>query len=315
MAVQSATETIGRQEWLTPVEKALQSTIHKAFRSGGAPGQKIKNVLHGTWLGDPLHAALTDIPIGAWTAAMVFDVIDMAGNRPEWGAAADASWTTGIIGALGAAVAGLTDWQDTDPPARRIGLVHGLLNIVGVGLLTGSVIARKRKSRGLGRCLSALGYAVAIASARLGGSMVYEHRVGVDRTSSQEFPDDFVPVLDESELRDGTMRRVQYQGTPILLARRGERIFALAENCSHWGGPLSEGTLIDDSVKCPWHGSRFALEDGRVLDGPAVHPQPCLQVRTRNGQIEIGKVSTPSEIRIAPDAGVDEIPVFADRRM
>ena len=53
--------------------------------------------------------------------------------------------------------------------------------------------------------------------------------------------------------------------------------------------PLSEGELVGDSIVCPWHKSRFALEDGRVLDGPAVHPQPCLQVRVQNGQIEVRK--------------------------
>lgn len=74
-----------------------------------------------------------------------------------------------------------------------------------------------------------------------------------------------------------------------MLVRRGDRIFAMAETCSHFSGPLSEGKLVGNSIVCPWHASRFALEDGRVLDGPAVHPQPCLQVRVQNGQIEIRK--------------------------
>jgi nitrite reductase/ring-hydroxylating ferredoxin subunit len=46
---------------------------------------------------------------------------------------------------------------------------------------------------------------------------------------------------------------------------------------------------VGDSIQCPWHRSRFALEDGRVLDGPAVHPQPCLETRVRNGRIEVRK--------------------------
>lgn len=187
-------------------------------------------------------------------------------------------------------MAGLTDWSDTDPPARRIGLTHGLLNVGGVALFAGSLVARKRKSPGWGRTLSVLGYTVASLAARLGGNMVYEQRVGVDHTAGQSFPDDFVPVLAESELPEGSLRRVEYKGTPILLAKRDHRIYALAETCSHLGGPLSEGQFVDASVKCPWHGSRFALEDGRVLDGPAVHPQPCLEVRVRNGQIEVGRV-------------------------
>ena len=80
-----------------------------------------------------------------------------------------------------------------------------------------------------------------------------------------------------------------HNGVPILLVRRGERVFALAETCSHFSGPLAEGKLEGDSIVCPLHNSTFALEDGRVLNGPAVHPQPCLEVRARNGQIEVRK--------------------------
>jgi nitrite reductase/ring-hydroxylating ferredoxin subunit len=50
---------------------------------------------------------------------------------------------------------------------------------------------------------------------------------------------------------------------------------------------VSEGTSKDGSVVCPWHGSEFALDDGRVLNGPATHNQPCLVVRERDGPIEV----------------------------
>jgi nitrite reductase/ring-hydroxylating ferredoxin subunit/uncharacterized membrane protein len=291
MGTRGTIGVIARQEWLRPAEEKLQHALHKAFESAGPNGQKAKNALHGTWLGHPLHAALTDIPIGAWTAAMVFDVIDAVSGRKEFGVAADTALGLGIAGALAAAVAGLTDWQDTDPPARRIGLTHGLMNVGGVALFASSLVKRKQNSRASGRLLSALGYAVATAAARLGGNMVYEQRVGVDHTAGQMLPGDFVPVLAESELQDGALRRAQHNGVPILLVKRGNRIFALAETCSHMGGPLSEGKLVDGSVRCPWHCSRFALEDGRVLDGPAVHPQPCLEARVRNGQIEVRKAT------------------------
>lgn len=291
MLTESTTGVIARQEWLKPIEETVQRGIQNAFRSGGPAGQRVRNALHGTWLGHPLHAALTDVPIGAWTAAMVFDAIDAVTDRKDFGVAADGALAVGIAGALCAAVAGLTDWQDTDPPARRIGLTHGLLNIGAVALFTGSFVARKRKSRASGHILSALGYAVASVAARLGGNLVYEHRVGVDHTSGQSFPDHFVALMAESELPEGELRRVEQEGTPILLAKRDRRIYALAETCSHMGGPLSEGECLDGSVKCPWHGSRFALADGRVLDGPAVHPQPCLRVRVRNGQIEVAKAT------------------------
>jgi nitrite reductase/ring-hydroxylating ferredoxin subunit len=104
------------------------------------------------------------------------------------------------------------------------------------------------------------------------------------------------------------MRRVECQGTPVLLARQGGRVFALAETSSRLGGPLSEGTLGPDSVRRPWHGSCFGLDDGRVLDGPAVHPQPRLEVRTRDGRIEVRKERAAPSLEAAPPRGVQPVP-------
>lgn len=269
--------------------EGLQKLIDKAFASAGPNGQRAKNFLNGTWIGHPLHVILTDIPIGAWTTALIFDALDLASGRESFAKAADTSVAIGIAGALGAAVTGITDWQDADAPARRLGMIHGILNLSGTGLFAASFVSRKRRSRTAGRILSLLGYGVMTAAARLGGQMVYQHRVGVDRTAGQTFPGDFVPVLADADLAESQPKRVDHEGIPILLVRRGTRVFALAETCSHLSGPLSEGTLVGDSIECPWHHSRFALEDGGVLDGPAVHPQPCLEARVRNGRIEVRK--------------------------
>lgn len=271
-----------------PLEEKIQKAIDKALYANGNPvAQKVRNFLNGTWLGEPLHVVLTDVPIGAWTVAMVFDALDMINSRHEFALAADTSIAIGLAGAAGAAITGVTDWSDVDPPARRLGLIHGLLNIGATALFATSLILRKKKARSESRGFAALGYALMSFSAHLGGKMVYEHRVGVDRTDGETFPENFTAVLAESKLPDNTPTRAMHQGTPILLVRRGERMFALAETCSHFSGPLSEGKLDGDSIVCPYHASRFALEDGRVLDGPAVHPQPCLKVRARDGQIEV----------------------------
>ena len=280
---------IGQQEWMKPAEHRLQKAIHKVFQVKG--GRQVKNFLHGTWLGEPLHVILTDIPIGTWTAAVAFDALDSMHSRREYRVAADTALTLGLVGAVGAAAAGLTDWQDIDPPARRIGLVHGLLNVASVVLFGSSLLARRRGVRTTGRSLAALGYAVSIAAARLGGNLVYEQKIGVDHSVSENLPDEFTPVLPESELEDGKPVRAEHNGTPILLVRRGSQVFALAETCSHLGGPLSEGKLDGDVIQCPWHGSRFSIRDGHVIDGPAVHPQPCLEARVRQGQIEVQKSS------------------------
>jgi len=271
-----------------PLDEKIQKGIDKALYANGNPAaQKVRDFLNGTWLGEPLHAALTDVPIGAWTVAMVFDALAMMDSRYEFALAADTSIAIGLAGAAGAAITGVTDWSDVDPPARRLGLIHGLLNVGATTLFATSLIMRKRKARNAGRGFAALGYALMTFSAHLGGKMVYEHRVGVDRTAGETFPENFTAVLPESNLPENTPTRAMYKGTPILLVRRGERLFAMAETCSHFSGPLSEGKLEGDSIVCPYHSSRFALEDGRVLNGPAVHPQPCLEVRARNGVIEV----------------------------
>jgi nitrite reductase/ring-hydroxylating ferredoxin subunit/uncharacterized membrane protein len=271
-----------------PIDEKLQKGLDKALYANGNPvAQQLRNFLNGTWLGEPLHVVLTDIPVGAWTVAMVFDGLDMALDRREFAVAADTSIAIGLLGAAGAAATGVTDWSDVDPPARRTGLIHGLINIGGTALFLTSLILRKKGSRAAGRIFAALGYGVMSYAAHLGGKLVYEHRVGVDRTAGEVFPDAFTAVLRESELADEKPTRAVHDGVPILLVRRGNRLFAMAETCSHFSGPLSEGKLVGDSIECPFHSSRFALEDGRVINGPAVHPQPCLEVRARNGQIEV----------------------------
>ena len=282
-------EIIERQDWLTPAEETLQNIIHKLFQFKG--GRQTKNLLHGTWIGDPLHVILSDVPLGSWTATVVFDALDSRSNRRQYSFAADAALTLGLVAAVGTAAAGLTDFQDVDPPVRRVGLIHGLLNLASVGLFATSLVRRRRGRRSSGRSLAALGYAVSVAAARLGGHLVYREKIGVDHSTPEKLPEDFTAVLPESELHQGIAKKVQHEGTPILLVRDGQRIYAVGETCSHLGGPLSEGELDGDVIQCPWHGSRFSLRDGSVVDGPAVHPVPCLEARIRHGQVEVRKTN------------------------
>ncbi len=275
----AALELIEKQEWLEPVEGGLQKAVERAYAAGGPVGRRIKNFMHGTWLGHPLHPVITDVPIGAWTAALVLDAMD----EP----AADAVLAVGLAGAVAAAVPGLTDWNSTTGNPRRVGLVHGLLNIVTAGIYAASLVARRNGDRRKGRILSGLGYGMMAGAAYLGGKLVYSMQIGVNHTAGEQAPTDFVPVLPEAELREGELRRVVAGDVKVLLARRDGAIYAIAEVCSHLGGPLAEGTLAGDVVQCPWHGSRFSVKDGRVVDGPATHKQPLYETRVRNGQIEV----------------------------
>lgn len=277
------------QDWLDTIGDTVQPKILQVFEAGGEKGKDVKNFLHGTWLGHPLHPVLTDVPIGAWTTTAVLDMIEILGQK-RYKSGANAAIVVGLAGAAGAAVTGLTDWTGTTKKKRKVGLMHGLLNLTATGLYATSYALRKQKgSRGVALGLSFLGYGVMGAAAYLGGNLVYGKQIGVDHTATAaEYPQDFVKVLAEKELRENSMKCVQAGEIPVLLARKNGKIFAIAHTCSHLGGPLSEGTLMDDcSVRCPWHNSVFSLEDGHVVEGPATEPQPNFIVRVREGQIEV----------------------------
>lgn len=288
MSTETTLDLINRQEWLDPVGDAVQKGVHQAFESAGAAGQQVKNALHGVWLGHPLHPVLTDIPIGAWTTALVCDALEDITGRKEFGKAADVAVAVGLVGAVGSAVTGLTDWSDTDGRARKVGLMHGMMNLSGALLYATSLTLRNQKKRSAGRGFGLLGFAVAAGAAYLGGGLVYTEQVGVNHAAGgPPLPDKFVPVMPDSELREGDMKKANANGIPVLLVRRNAQVYAIAETCTHAGGPLSEGKLEDKSITCPWHGSRFDVETGEVLDGPATHPAPCFEVRVRKGQIEV----------------------------
>ena len=287
MATNLPVEIARQQDWLEPIADRVQPAIAAAL--DGPIGPKVANILHGTWLGHPLHVVLTDVPLGCWTAAAVFDALEAAGTR-RVGRGADNAIMVGLVGAAGTAMTGLADWSKIGGgETRRIGLVHGLLNTTATACYITSLFLRRNHARRAGRQFAFAGLVISAVAAYLGGHLVYKERLGVDHSADYPPPEDFVPVLAETELPENELKRVTANRMPVLLMRRGERIYAIGETCAHLGGPLSEGKLEDTSVRCPWHGSCFSLEDGRVLEGPSVHAQPVLDVRIHNGQIEVRK--------------------------
>ena len=148
-------------------------------------------------------------------------------------------------------------------------------------------VLRRRQERAAGEVCTLAGVAVAVGAAYLGGDLVYGQRIGVTHAVVHE-PEEFTPVLASDALAEGRKRRAKSDDLDLLLVRQHGRVCALAHPCAHLGGPLSEGTLKDGSIVCPWHGSEFRLTDGSVVNGPSTHPQPCFRVRERANQIEVG---------------------------
>jgi NADPH-dependent 2,4-dienoyl-CoA reductase/sulfur reductase-like enzyme/nitrite reductase/ring-hydroxylating ferredoxin subunit len=107
-----------------------------------------------------------------------------------------------------------------------------------------------------------------------------------------------------AQIGDGAMLLGHAQGEPVLLARRGGEVFAIGAACSHYGGPLAEGLLVDDTVRCPWHHACFSLRTGEALRAPALNPVPCWRVEQREGRAYVrGKVDAPAPRRHATSPG------------
>jgi nitrite reductase/ring-hydroxylating ferredoxin subunit/uncharacterized membrane protein len=279
--------TLGDQKSLDVLATPLQEAIRSLFSSAGAAGGELKDFLHGSLLGHPLHPALVELPVGAWTLAAILDVMELSGLRRDRGFA-ETAIRIGLLGAIGAALAGAADWSETDGRAKRIGLTHAVLNVTATGLYALSLLVRPR-ARSSGIALSLTAFGLAMSSAYLGGHLSYGEQIGVDHTATadQEEPEKFTAVLEARKLAEDKPVKVVAGGVSVLLVKRGDTIYAMRETCTHLGGPLSEGKIEGDGIRCPWHGSRFCLKDGSVLDGPAVFPERLFDVRVRDGQIEV----------------------------
>jgi nitrite reductase/ring-hydroxylating ferredoxin subunit/uncharacterized membrane protein len=243
----------------------------------------VKNALSGSWLGHRLHPAMVPGPIGLWSGALLFDLV--ATRRARY--AADLLVGAGIASALPTAAAGLSDWADAEPEARRVGLVHASCNSLALLCYSASLVARLLGSRKAGVGLSLAGAAAMGAGGYLGGHLAYVQAVGVERKRFAGGPREWTAVLDSAELEEARPRVVRAGDTEVLLYREGGRLHALWASCTHQGGPLAEGTFADGCVTCPWHGSTFRLADGKVVRAPAAASQPVYETRTTDGKIEL----------------------------
>ena len=263
----------------------LQGLMRTAVEQGGPAAGRFKNWLNGVWLGHPLHPALTDVTLGAWSTGALLDIV---GSR----SGADAAITIGSLSAVPTALAGAADWSDTSGEPRRTGLVHALLNSTALACMVASLFARRTERRALGIGLSTMGLSLSAFSAWLGGHLVFVLGTNVSRTAFEPTVDDFQVVARADALEPGTLlgAEVEVDGTkvPLVLLKKGRSISAISGTCTHWGGPLAEGKLVDgECVECPWHGSQFSMTDGSVRQGPATAGAYVFEVRTNQGNIEV----------------------------
>lgn len=277
---------LDRLGWLRTLSDRLTAVLGPARERH--QDNLVLELLHGgRWAGHPLHPALSDLPIGLWTGVMVLDAMDR-GPAPRRGIdAAGLLSAAGILAAGAAALTGLSDWTVSNDQDRRVGLFHGLLNTVALGLQGASLGTRMAGRRSTARALGAASLTVTAAAGYLGGHLVFTKGVMVSRVAWATGPRRWTRALREADLPDDSPAAVQAEGRQVMLYRHRGSLYAIDNICSHAGGLLSRGTVADLTVTCPLHGSRFALAGGCVSRGPASQPQPVLATRIRDGWIEV----------------------------
>jgi nitrite reductase/ring-hydroxylating ferredoxin subunit/uncharacterized membrane protein len=261
-----------QEAWATPLGEQVQAWLAGLFDRA----RPVKDFLNGTWLGHPLHPVVTDVPVGAMTVSAA---LDLTGHDR----AADLAMAVGIAGMAASVPAGAADAVDVVGRPRLLATVHAVL-------MTGSLLAylaslglrlissRPGGVRSVARLLGWAGYGALSAGAYVGGDLVYRAGNQVDRHAWRRLKGGWQP-LDVAEIPEGVHLKAMLGKEPLGVLREGGSISAIHAVCSHQGGPLDKGALVDGCVECPWHQSRFRMADGHVVQGPAVYDQPAYEVR------------------------------------
>ena len=230
---------------------------------------------------------LVQVPVGSWLSATLLDlrsgVSDDSGDRET-----AARWLTwlGLATAVPAAATGATDWAELHPQQVRVGVVHAAANWLAVGCFGASLACGGAATR---RSARLAGMALLGASGLLGGHLSFRQAAGANHAES--VPHLVGPgwhyLMTEADLPDGKPVRQMIGEIPVVVVRQRGAIHVLADRCSHLSGPLSDGELTADQLRCPWHGSAFRLADGSVACGPATAPQPRFEARVAGGAIQV----------------------------
>jgi len=304
---------IGRIETAESLDRPgyiLGKAISRTGQVAGRPSKMLANTLHGRPYGHPVHPIAVTIPIGTWTLAFGLDLLAATGLLRDRGAAraADLALKAGVAGAIAAAATGIADWQHLNGRDRRVGLVHGMVNTTSLSLNLASIVLRGRGRRSVGRWASGATWACMAVGGYLGGHLVYRRRAAVDHADRSPEPRDFKPVLPFAELQEKIPHRVAVwdevarQEIGIVLVKQGDRVHAMGARCSHAGGPLDQGWVLNGTLVCPWHGSQYDLETGQPVSGPSTCPQPRYQVRLRDGMVEVKREQEPGDHVVTAEA-------------
>jgi nitrite reductase/ring-hydroxylating ferredoxin subunit/uncharacterized membrane protein len=244
------------------------------------PIRPVQNFLNGSWLGHPVHAVVTDVPIGAMTVSIIADVI----GQPI---VADVSLLLGVLAMVASAVTGAADYTEVDGTARNRATVHSVIMVVALVLYLISLAIRSGSptDRLAPILISLVAYQLLSLGAAIGGDLDYLIGTHVNRHAWRGAGAKWIK-LELGELADipeGGPTKLKAGINELAVVREGDRILAVHAQCAHAGGPLAEGSLIGGAIECPWHGSRYRMADGHNVRGPAMYDQPAYDVRRAEG--------------------------------
>jgi NADPH-dependent 2,4-dienoyl-CoA reductase/sulfur reductase-like enzyme/nitrite reductase/ring-hydroxylating ferredoxin subunit len=114
-----------------------------------------------------------------------------------------------------------------------------------------------------------------------------------------------------AEIAEGAMLRGHVQGEGALLIRSGGEFFLIGDACTHYHGPLAEGLVVGDTIRCPWHHACFGLRDGAALRAPALDAIPCWRAERRGDKIfATQKIDPKARPRPAPPPTLGRVAII-----
>jgi nitrite reductase/ring-hydroxylating ferredoxin subunit len=287
---------IERAQVLDKPAAAVRGVVQRLLKD-----RKVKDALHGVWLGHPLHPGLAAVAAGSFISATLLDTV----GRPVGGGRAPSSFliAAGLALTPPTAAAGWADWSESHEDQQRVGLVHATANIVGVGLYAAALVRRLR-GRSSGRLLSIAAGGAAGAGALLGGHMGYRQAVGANHAEEVAHigPADWQSLGPLTDVPVGKPVRRTAGDVPVMVLRRADGVgpngvSVLSDRCPHLSAPLHEGDVVDAGgevhIVCPWHGSEFRVSDGCVVHGPATAPVPRFESRVVGDELQARVVTIP----------------------
>jgi hypothetical protein len=281
---ESTIARIERAEVLDPVAQRVKAVLEPVI------GNRVtSDLLGGRWLGHPVHPAAVLAPLAGWFGGTLLDVVGGTAAR----GASQRLIGAGTLAALPAAMAGAADWLSLGDAEERVGTVHAALADGATTLFGLSWLLRTRRHHRAAVALGLAGAAFAGATAFVGGHLSFRRGVGVSTVAFQSGPDDWTDLdLDDEPRADRPVRGVA-SGVPlaVVAARTSPDVapplHVMESRCTHRGGPLHEGSVVDGCLECPWHGARFDLATGGVRRGPAAAPEPVYETRSVDGSYQV----------------------------